>query len=213
MFRRPPPIRDAGELAQFIDENSAFVAQKGIYEYARARAGHYAKVLFREPDFQAACDVSRWRAFPLCLAMVGELAEGVLHPERRDDRPEQVDAIRTLVLAVFDRYPVPAALGEQVWTELRAELDQRLKLIGLHPPKWAKDIPEPVWERYFELMPIHEKLRGRDAPVLRNYLRVTMVNVHNELTNRIDLPAVANSLRSGSVALRSAVPAAVVAAN
>jgi hypothetical protein len=213
IFRRPPPIRDAGALAQFIDENSAFVAQKGLYEYARARAGHYAKVLFREPDFQAACDVSRWRAFPLCLAMVGELVEGVLCPASREERPDQVDAIRTLVLAVFDRYPVPAALGEQVWAELRAELDQRLKLIGLHPPKWAKDIPEPIWERYFELMPIHEKLRGRDAPVLRNYLRVTMVNVHNELTNRIDLPAVANSLRSGPVALRSAVPAAVVAAN
>ena len=36
-FRRPPPIRDAAALADFIDQNSAFVAQKGIYEYSRAR--------------------------------------------------------------------------------------------------------------------------------------------------------------------------------
>jgi len=36
-FRRPPPIRDVEALADFIDRNAAFVVQKGIYEYSRAR--------------------------------------------------------------------------------------------------------------------------------------------------------------------------------
>ena len=76
IFRRAPPIRDAEALADFIDRNAAFVAQKGIYEYSRARAGHYAKVSFREPEFQAAAERSRWRAYPLGLAMVAELVEG-----------------------------------------------------------------------------------------------------------------------------------------
>ena len=40
------------------------------------------------------------------------------------------------------------------------------------------DIPEQFAESYFEMMPIHEKLRGRDFPTIRNYLRVTMVNIH-----------------------------------
>ena len=43
-FRRPPPIRDVPALAEFIDGNAAFVAQKEIYEYSRARAGHYSKI-------------------------------------------------------------------------------------------------------------------------------------------------------------------------
>ena len=42
------------KLADPIDRQSAFLMQKGIYEYARARAGHYAKVLFAEPGFQEA---------------------------------------------------------------------------------------------------------------------------------------------------------------
>ena len=54
--------------------------QKGIYEYSRARAGHYAKVLFGEPEFIEAVDRARWRAYPLGLAMVAELVEGVLRP-------------------------------------------------------------------------------------------------------------------------------------
>ena len=83
IFRSRPPIREPRELAQFIDENAAFLVQKGIYEYSRARAGHYAKVLFREPEFAQALEHSRWSAYPLGLAMVGELVEGVLRPAAR----------------------------------------------------------------------------------------------------------------------------------
>jgi hypothetical protein len=44
-------------------------------------------------------------------------------------------------------------------------------------------------------MPIHEKLRARDAYAVRNYLRVTMIEVHDQLTKRLDVPATAGSLR------------------
>jgi len=198
-FRRPPPIRDVEALADFIDRNAAFVVQKGIYEYSRARAGHYAKVLFKEPEFQAAADHSRWRAYPLGLALVAELVEGVLRPVAGDDRLSQSNALMAVTLAIFDRYPLPAMLGEVAWSELRAELVQRLKLISLHPPKRPFEIPEQFAESYFAMMPIHEKLRGNDFPTLHNYLRVTLVNVHDELTKRIDVPAVSQSLRSATM--------------
>jgi len=198
-FRRPAPIRELGELATFIDERAAFVTQKGLYEYSRARAGHYAKVLFRERPFQEAVERSRWRAYPLGLAMVAELVEGIMRPYVGEHRHAALDALNALALQVFDRYPVPAALGETVWLEARHELARRLQLIGLHPPKPAKDIPEPFVESYFALMPIHEKLRGSDFPTIRNYLRVTLCNIHEELTKRLDPLAVATSLRDGAI--------------
>ncbi|HZD62523.1 MAG TPA: hypothetical protein VE200_06975 [Xanthobacteraceae bacterium] len=193
LFRRRPSIRDASELADFIDRQAAFLMQKGIYEYARARAGHYAKVLFAEPGFQDAVEQSRWRAFPLGLAMVGELVEGVLRPYGAD-RQRQLDALSRLVLSVFDRYPVPAALGAQAWSEARTELARRLQLAGMHAPKRAFDICEPWAETYFNLMPIHEKLRGRDFATIRNYLKVTLCNIHDEFSKRMDAPALAATL-------------------
>lgn len=192
-FRRPPPIRDAAALADFIDQNSAFVAQKGIYEYSRARAGHYAKVLFREQEFLQAVEQSRWSAYPLGLAMVAEIVEGILRPYGADRRL-QLDALIALVLSVFDRYPVPAPLGAAAWSAARAELARRLTLIGLHPPKRAMDVPEPWAETYFNLMPIHEKLRRPDQPAIHNYLRVTMINIHDEFSKRMDAPALASAL-------------------
>ncbi|MGA7388892.1 MAG: hypothetical protein WBW99_13305 [Pseudolabrys sp.] len=195
IFRRPPPIREVPALAEFIDRNAAFVAQKGIYEYSRARSGHYAKVLFREPEFQSAAENSRWRAYPLGLAMVSELVEGVLRPHA-DDRRAALDKLIAISLVVFDRYPAPAVLGAETWSELRNELTHNLDLIGIRAVKAAKDIPNPFAERYFQLMPIHEKLRASEYPTIRNYLRVTMCNIHEEFTTRIDAPTLAQAVRA-----------------
>jgi hypothetical protein len=190
LLRRRPPIRDLPALAAFIDRNAAFVVQKGIYEYARARAGHYAKVLFREAGFLQAVEESRWRAYPLGLAMVAELVEGALARQDGPRRRERLDALTALVLGIFDRYPVPQAVGSETWAEARAELARRLALIGLHPPKWAKDIPESLARPYFDLMPIHEQLRAADFFTIRNYLRVSMCNIHDELVRRLDARAI-----------------------
>jgi hypothetical protein len=199
LFRRPPPpVRDLGELADFIDAQAAFVTQKGIYEYARARAGHYAKVLFRESMFLEAVERSRWSAYPIGLLMVTELVEGVLRPQAQADRWPVTATLGGIALSVFDRYPVPAPVGAAAWAEARDKLADGLKRIGLHAVKRAKDIPEPYAQAYFDLLPIHEQLRGRDFPTTRNYLRVTMIQIHDEFSKRADVPALAGALHQAS---------------
>ena len=193
LFRRQPPIRGLGELADFIDENAAFLVQRGMYEYARARAGHYAKVLFAEPEFLAFVEQSRWRAYPMGLAMVGEMVEGTLR-ERAHDRRALLDAIAALVLSVFDRYPIPDVLTSGAWTAARAELARRLDHIGLHPPKRVIDIPEQFSADYFNLMPIHEKMRSKDEPTTRSYLKLSLCNIRDELVKRMDVPAIVQAL-------------------
>ena len=195
-LRKPPPIQDLVSLADFVEQQAAFVTQKGIYEYSRARAGHYAKVLFGESEFIQAVEVSRWGAYPLGLAMVAEAVEGALRPHVGDERRAALDALMALVLSVFDRHAAPAAIGETGWADARSELARRLDLIGTHAVKFAKDIPEPFAQLYFDLMPIHAKLRGNDFPTIRNYLRVTLCNIHDELMKRADIPALAQALRS-----------------
>jgi hypothetical protein len=194
LLRRPSPVGNAAGLADFVDAHAAFVGQKGIYEYARARAGHYAKVLFSEPEFQRAVEEARWRAFPLGLAMVGEVATIVLYQVTELPRQDVVRGVSRVTLSVLDRYDMPAVLDAAAWREARAQLAERLGRIGLHPPKRAIDIPEPFAQAYFALMPIHRSLRGQDFPTLKSYLKVTLCNVHHELTKRIDAQAVAADL-------------------
>ena len=120
IFRRAPAIREASALADFIDDNAAFLIQKGMYEYSRARAGHYAKVLLQEPEFLAAIEKSRWQGFPLGLAMVGEMVEKVVAPADRRGSPRRASMRSArLVLSVFDRYPVPPPIGAPAWADER----------------------------------------------------------------------------------------------
>lgn len=195
-FRRRPRIRDAKALADFIDQNAAFLMQKGIYEYSRARAGHYSKVLFAEPGFRSAVEASRWRAYPLGLAMVGEIAEGVLASLDPDGRVERLPALTALVLAVFDRYPVPLDVGSDSWRSLRMDLEGRMQSLTAHPPKRAMDVPVPFAKAYFDNMPIDKKLRAPDFQSITGYLRVQICNIHDELTKRLDPAALPHLLQA-----------------
>jgi hypothetical protein len=197
IFRRRPRFGDPAELADFIDSHAAFLIQKGMYEYSRARAGHYAKVLMTEPEFLAAIDRARWQAYPLGLAMVAEMVEGLLRPHLGEDRRAGLDALSALVLSVFDRYEVPPAVGAAAWSEARRDLARRLDMIGLHAVKLVKDIPIPFADDYFGLMPIDAKLRAPDYPAIRNYLRISLINVHDTLERRADIPALARALLAG----------------
>ena len=154
--------------ADFIDEQSAFVVQKGIYEYSRARAGHYAKVLFAEQEFADAVEqvaLARLSArarhgrrswSKACCGRMRGTAVQLLDALGRAGRSPSSTAIR-----------FPPSLGRGgLGRRCARELVRRLQLIGLHPPKRAIDIPEPFAEAYFDLMPIHEKLRGSDFPTI-----------------------------------------------
>ncbi|QWG19054.1 hypothetical protein KMZ68_04025 [Bradyrhizobium sediminis] len=201
LFRPRPPIRGREALADFIDAQSAFIVQKGIYEYSRARAGHYAKVLFAEEGFAQSVEHARWQAFPLGLSMVGEMVNGVLTSQADGmQRREILDRLIVVVLSVFDRYPVPPSIGEEAWHAARNDLAHRLDLAGGHAPKRVMDIPDPLAEAYFAMMPIHEKLRGRDFQTTRNYLRVSLCNIHDEFVARMDRAVLERALTAGAAA-------------
>jgi hypothetical protein len=199
LFWRRPPIADLEALADFIDTQASFLIQKGMNEYSRARAGHYAKVLFTEKEFLDALDWSRWSAFPLGLAMVGEMVEGVLRPHAADPA-RQLEALVNLVVSIFDRYPTPAPLTPESWSESRAELVRQLQSAGLHAPKRVMDIARPYARTYWDLMPIKKEIRTADFPTTRSYLMVMLCNVHDELVKRSDLPALAALLAGGEAA-------------
>ena len=160
--------------------------QKGIYEYSRARAGPHANKMISEPDFVKAAEESRWRAYPLGLAMVGEMIEGVLRPHAGADKRALTDDLIDLLLSVFDRYEVPPPIGKEAWLDARSALALSLDQVSLHPPKRVIDIPEQYAKPYFNMMPIHEDMRTKDEDTTVNFLKLNLANMHEDLTGRMD---------------------------
>jgi len=193
-FRREPPVAGREALIDFLDKQAAFLAQKGLYEYSRARAGPYGNLLFSEKSFLAEVEKSRWIAYPATLAMVTEAVEGALRPAAGEQRQRLLEGMTTAALAAFDRYPVPATLDSDVWSGLRQTLEHDLAVIGLHPVKRVMDMPGRYLDRYVEAMPIHEKLKAKDVPTIHNYLRTNLCNVHDLFVRRADAPALVAAL-------------------
>lgn len=194
LFRRAEPIAGRDAFMDFLDTQAAFLAQKGMFEYSRARAGPYGNVLFSDAAFLEELEKSRWVAFPIMLAMISEALEGVLRPAAGDRRVEVLRGVGAAAFAIFDRYPTPAALTDDIWMEARRQLEHDLTLIGLHGIKRVMDIPIRYVDRYVASMPIHEKLRAKDAPTIHNYLRTNLCNMHDVFVKRADVPALVEVL-------------------
>lgn len=198
-FRRQPSIREVSDLADFIDQRGAYLIQRYIYDYTHARSGPFSQRLLGLPDFAQAVERSRWSAYPLGLAMMGEMVEGVLAPHAAGDRRSVLDPVTGVVLGVYDRYETEASkqIGVGAWRGAREELARQLDRVGTHPPKSVSDIPEPYAERYFNMMPFDKELLTNDVPTTRSYLRLTLTNIRDDLAKHMNAAVIAAKLRGG----------------
>jgi hypothetical protein len=188
-FRRPPPIEDRASLEGFLDSRAAFLSQKSIFDYVRGRSGPYFSMIIKEESFKAGVEEARWKNYPYGVSIVTEMVHGILLP-LTGEPVRLASVLRDLSLDVFDRYPVPAALGAEYWDNERKSLALRCEQIALHPPKQVMDIPVPFAKVFFDNMPIHEKLREQDFELIRNQLRVNLISMHRDFTKYADLPAI-----------------------
>jgi hypothetical protein len=198
LFRKPPPIRGFTELEDFLDSRAAFLVQKCVFEYSRARAGVLWQKLFKEAGFKRAVEESRWRNYPLGLENVTVMAEHSLRPYVSED--ERLALRQGLIAAaanVTDRYPVPAGFESCFWAEARERLAARIDRAGLAPPKPIKDIPKETMQEFVAAMPIHASLRGHDYVLLQNNVRFNLCRMYEDLTSRADLPVLAAAVVEG----------------
>ncbi len=194
LFRRPPPIVDVGDLEDFVDQRASFMVQKNVFEYSRARAGVMWEKLFREEGFRAAVDVSRWRGYPIALGNVVEMVEGTLRPRVPGREQELLRALMRLARDVMHRYPIPPHEKPGFWLEQEAWIERRLGDIQLGPVKSVKDMPISTAQEMFDLLPIHESLRGEDFPMVRNHLRINLCRMYEDFIERADLDALSEAV-------------------
>ena len=172
-FRRPPPIDDRAALIDFLDSRAAFLVAEEHFRLTRGRRRSVVlSMIIKESRFPEAVEVARWKNYPARLSV--RRRDGARRAAARG-RQEPMPLARGAAgaaLAVFDRYPVPAALGEG-WKEAR----EASGLAG-HPDRAA---PAEVREghsafrlpsQFFDNLPIHERLaRKRLRDEFGNQLR------------------------------------------
>lgn len=194
LFNRKPPITSVAALEEFVDSRAAFMVQKCIFEYARARSGILSPKLFKEPAFRAAVEQSRWLNYPLCLQNVALMAEHVLRPHAGAQGAAMRRGLAVMVANICARYPVPPGSAADFWSEANTRIRRRIDQAGLAGPRPVKDLPHETAREFFSRLPIHADLRSYDRELVTNNLRANLCRAHDDLLATADVPALARSV-------------------
>jgi hypothetical protein len=188
VFRRPPPVASLGDFDEFVDRHTAFLVQKCVFEYARARSGTLSGTLFKEKAFVEAINESRWRNYPICLAHVLQMVDAVMRPQAIGELAALTDGLVAASERITGRYDTPAGMAPDFWAEARRYVEGRLRRGSLAAPHPVKDIAREDFRIFFDQLPIHESLRGHDLTLVRNNLRVNLCRAHETFLARVDRP-------------------------
>jgi hypothetical protein len=193
-FRRPAAIADIPALTDFLDGRSAFIVQKCIFEYSRARSGLLSSKLFKEPAFLAALDESRWRNYPLALQNVALMAEHALRPDAAEVAAAMREGLIACVARICARYPLPTGFEPGFWDGALERVARRLRQAGLAAPHAIKDLPHETAKEFFAQLPIHPEIRGFDFQLITNNVRANLCRAYEEFLAAADRPALVRAL-------------------
>jgi hypothetical protein len=184
---RNPPIATIEELEAFLDSRAAFMAQKCVVEYCRARSGVLSMKLFKEVAFREALHHSRWTTYALVYCDIAEMVEGVLRPHVRGSISRLGEELALMGERTFARHGLPEDAPENFWTVAVERLERRLALAQLHAPRPVRDLAKTDLEAILDALPIHRSLRGHDVELIQNHLRINLVRIYEDFLAGGDL--------------------------
>jgi hypothetical protein len=194
LFRRPEPIDDADGLQAFLDSRAAFIAQKGIIEFCRVRAGVYWQKLFTEEEFRSALAYSCWLAYAPALALVSEMVEAAMRPAAGIHRPRMAAAVEEAARTAYLAHPVPPGFSAPEWDARFAIVSQRLAEAAGRPALPVRRMPSGLAELIFEALPMHPSIVRNDADYVHNNIRMNLLRAHEDFIAASDLKQLARTL-------------------
>ena len=189
-----PRLASSADLGVFLDRQAAFLSQKCITEFCRVRSGVFWAKLFSETAFQEALTRATWMGYTPALAMVAELAEGMLQREAQGRETDLRSAIERCALSVRAAHTLPQLVDPAAWAAQDGLVRDRLAAAALAPPRPVRLVPEPMARLIFAALPLHVEIVAKDYDYIFNNLRMNLVRAHEDFAATADLRAIAVSL-------------------
>jgi hypothetical protein len=196
LFRKTAPITDRESLQTFMDARAAFIAQKGIVEFCRVRAGIYWQKLFSEEEFRSVLNYSCWLAYAPALAVVSEMVEAALRPAAGIARPQVAAAVENVARTAYMDYEPPAGMTEEEWTKRFVLVTDRLAEAAGRPAQPVRAMPKGMADLVFESLPIHPTIVRNDADYIHNNMRMNLLRAHDDFLAAADLEPLVRALQS-----------------
>jgi hypothetical protein len=177
--RDKAPIDSVAALCGFVSTRAAFVAQKKLYGYLKARMGTRYPSMFEDEVFVASVNIAKMHVFAAALS---DLA---VHAVVRVGAGAALDGAGRIALA---RTCFRAGLADNA-ADMRDEATLAAWLTAfdarLDGIQWAN------LEALLHWAPIADGLKRYDAEIVENSIRFAWIEIRRELARRLDARAVA----------------------
>lgn len=184
---------DPGEFRAFLDRQAAFVAQKTVLDYCRVKSGQRERIMFADPDFQAALRHCRWQTWAGAVQDVTALAEAWLRPHVPGREAALAAGLTALAGGLIDTAEAPAEERESL-EAARDALPHHLAALQDSAPHGADRLPLLSEAPLFATLPIHPDQRIGETPAIKGALRFHIITTQQEMERAFDAPALAAAL-------------------
>lgn len=189
-LRRYAPIDTPESVFEFARTRAAFVCQKKLYGYVKARIGTRFPKLMNDDIFVRSLNIAKLEIYAACLADMTCfcLAETLNDPGIDNAfKAEQARACYALGIAEND----DGSCGPDAAARWRAGFDDRMAKTVWHTNGRAHFTESP--KALLRWAPIADELKALDAEIVENSIANAWIEFRQEFTDRLDAAAARTS--------------------
>jgi hypothetical protein len=187
--RDATPIDSVAKLRNFVGTHSAYVAQKTLYGYVKARMGTRYPRMFEDDAIIASIDIAKQQVFAACLSDLTIYAVATaLHDQPVGDaaRRELSQRCYQAALHEHDVKPSERWSAQDCIAEFERRIDGTDWRFGARQPENFTHSPGAL----VRWAPIADELKRFDTEIVENSIKFAWREVREQFRNRIDGNAV-----------------------
>lgn len=191
------PIDSVDGVCSFVSTRAAFIAQKSLYGYLKARMGTRYPSMFEDDVLIASIDIAKINIYVACLSDLSVYAAiRSLQDEAVDDKVYRDLALRCLKRGLADNAEQARNIEAFSVSDSLADFEKRLAFVD-----WYSDLPvrhlftaSPA--ALYKWAPIAPNLKREDKEIVENSIKFAWRDVRAQFEKRIDSSRVAGDLSS-----------------
>lgn len=188
--RDTTPIDSVAKLREFVATRSAYIGQKTLYNYVRARMGIRYPQMFEDEQIIASLNIAKWHVLAGCLSDLTIFAVATaMHDQPIDNNSRHAMARQCYEAALCENMDEQPSERFSIQDSID-EFERRLE--GMD---WARGalLPENFTrspQALYRWAPIADNLKKFDAEIVENSMKYAWRDIREQFHKRIDAASV-----------------------
>lgn len=189
------PIDSLESLCAFVSTRSAFVAQKTLYGYLKARMGTRYPSMFENDVIISSVNIAKLNVFAACLSDLAIYAAWRSLRDASFGAPDYRDlALRCFKRGLDDNHEQILGIEAFSLTDALTDFERRLALHDWDSARAAPELFTASPAALFKWAPIAPELKRDDQEIVENSIKFTWRDIRAQFEKRIDGAGIAADL-------------------